>query len=131
VRVLWLRIDVNLLNRNYTSPANTLPYETLPGGTNNLNEQQALTTNYANGFLGLWDFSDNTVLYNGNICFVPTYSALNVPGVTPATAYAKYVNGITDNPVPPRALTTYIAMENSNGTQFNQAHLRFTARNSE
>jgi len=131
VRVLWLRVDITLLNRNYTSPANTLPYETLPGGTNNLNDQQDLTTNYANGFLGLWDLSDNTILYNGDICFVPTYSALNVPSVTPATTYAKYINGATDNPVPPRALTAYIAMENSNGTQFNQSHLRFTARNSE
>ncbi len=130
IRVLWLRVDVNLLNRNYTSPANTLPYETLPGGTTNLNEQEDLTTNHANGFLGLWDFSDHTTLYTGNICFVPTYSALDVPTVAPATAYAKYVNGLTDNPNPPR-VARYIGQERTNGSQFNQAHIRFTARNSE
>lgn len=130
IRVLWWKVNITLLNRNYTSPANTLPYETLPGGTTNLNDQQDLTTNHGNGFLGLWRLASNTTLYNGDICFVPTYSALDVATVTTATAYAKYVNNVTDNPSPPR-VASYIAQENVNGTQFNQAHIRFTARNSE
>ncbi len=132
LRVLWAKYDITLLNRNYTSPANTLPLETLPGGTTNLNDQQDLTTNHDNGFLGLWRLAGHTTLYNGDICFVPSYSALDVPSVTPATAYAKYINNTTDSPSPPR-VARYIAQENVNGsgTQFNQAHIRFTARNSE
>ncbi|WP_460583841.1 T9SS type A sorting domain-containing protein [Hymenobacter arcticus] len=63
---------------------------------------------------------------------MPTYSALDVETVTSATAYARYVNNVTDSPSPSRVLS-YIAQENVNGTgtQFNQPHLRFTARNSE
>ncbi len=129
IRVLWARFNVTLLNRNYTSPANTLPYETLPGGNTNLNEQQDLTTNHDNSFLGFWHFSDNTTLYNGDLCFAPTFSTLDVQTVTPATAFAKYVNNTTDNPSPPRVVR-YIAQEQS-GTRFNLTHLRFTARNSE
>jgi hypothetical protein len=132
LRVLWATYDATLLEREYPSPANTLPYETLPGGTVNLNDQRCLTENYSRNFIGFYRFANNTSLYNGDICFVPTYSALDVPTVTSATAYAKYINSQTDNPSIPRVLR-YIAQENVNGsgTQFNQAHIRFTARNSE
>lgn len=130
IRVLWLRLDITLLNRNYTSPAYTLPYETLPGGTTNLHEQQSLTNNYDHAFLGFWVVFANTTLYDGDVCFVPSYSALDVPTVATYSAYAKYINNSTDNPNPPR-VASYLAMESTSGTQFNQSHLRFTARNSE
>lgn len=132
LRVLWLKSNITLLERNYTSPPNTLPYETLPGGTTNLSEQSDLVSNYSRNFIGFWRFANNTSIYNGDVCFVPTYSALDVVSVSPATAYAKYINNITDNVNPPR-VARYIAQEsvNSAGTQFNQAHIRFTARNSE
>ncbi len=126
LRIIWLHLDVTLLNRNYTSPANTLPYETLPGGSTNLSEQYDLIENsfYFTSF-------NYTTLYNGDLCFVPSYSALDVPTVSTATAYAKYISNATDNPSKPR-VARYIAQEgNSAGTLFNLPHLRFTARNSE
>lgn len=132
LRVLGGTYTSTLLKRDYPSPANTLPYETLPGGTTNLSEQQDLTGKPIRNTIGFWHFANNTSLYNGDICFVPTYSALDVATVTSATAYAKYINGVTDNPSSPR-VASYIAQEsvNGSGTQFNQAHIRFTARNSE
>lgn len=132
IRVLWARLDVTLLNRDYTSPANTLPYETLPGGTTNLSEQQDLAGNYSRNFIGFWRFASNTSLYNGDICFVPSYSALDVPTVNTTTAFAKYINNATDNPSPPR-VARYIAQEtvNGSGNPFNTTHIRFTTRNSE
>ncbi|MDJ0365656.1 hypothetical protein QMK33_10875 [Hymenobacter sp. H14-R3] len=129
IRVLWLRIAVNLLNRNYTSPSNTLPYETLAGGYTNLYEQRDLLEN-SDFNIGILQAADITNVYNGNLCFVPTYSALDVLTVTPATAYAKYINNTTDNPSPPR-IPSYIANQNTTGSDFNQPHIRFTARNSE
>ncbi|MDQ2770917.1 MAG: T9SS type A sorting domain-containing protein, partial [Bacteroidota bacterium] len=129
LRVLWAKYDVNLVERAYTSPANTLPYETLPGGNINLHDQLDVAGNYSRNFIGFWRFASNTTFYNGDICFVPSYSALDVPTVSSATAFSKYINGVTDNPSIPR-VARFIAMESS-GSTFNQSHLRFTARNSE
>lgn len=72
-------------------------------------------------------------LYDGDVCFVPTFSALDLPAATPATAYAKYTNGLTDNPtqrVGNPGIGNFIAQEQS-GSQFSLTHLRYTARNSE
>jgi hypothetical protein len=121
-----------LLNETAQSPPNTLPYETLPGGNVNPHDNAACSPdiNYYVPFL--FRIFQQTSLYNGNICFVPSYSALDVQTVTSATAYAKYVNGGTSNPSPPR-VASYIAQEQtgSSATQYNLPHLRFTARNSE
>ena len=120
-------IRFNLLNESATSPPNTLPYETLPGGTTNLaTESGDCATQTFPANLALY-----TSLYNGPICFVPTYSALDVATVAPATAFAKYVNNITDNPSPPR-VARYIAQGVSNAsTDYNLTHLTFASRNSE
>jgi len=127
-------IRFNLLNESALSPANTLPYETLPGGSTNPLQQAG---DCANGFdfgslNGIYAAYLRTQLYNGDLCFVPTFSALDVPTVTQATAYAKYINNTTDNPSPPNVIR-YIAQENVNNssTQFNVAHISFTPRNSE
>ena len=72
-------------------------------------------------------------LYDGDVCFVPTFSALDLPATTPATAYAKYINGQTDNTatrVGNPAIGRFIAQEQS-GSLFSLTHLRYTARNSE
>lgn len=127
-------IRFNLLRESAPSPANTLPYETLPGGSTNPYQQAG---SCADGFdfgslNGIYAAYFRTKLYNGDLCFVPSYSALDVPTVTPATAFAKYVNNVTDNSSLPR-VDRYIAQENVNnsGTLFNTAHISFTPRNSE
>lgn len=127
IAILWSHLDIPILSRNYESPANMLPYETLPGGYTNPADQQSLVGGFV--FPHFFNF---TFLYNGPLCFVPTYSALDVPTVTTTTAYAKYINNATNNPSKPSVLH-YLAQEsvNGNGTQFNLPHLRFTARNSE
>ena len=121
-------IRFNLLNESAPSPPNTLPYETLPGGTTNLSTESgncANQTSIVGAFL-------RTTLYNGPICFVPSYSALDVPTVAPATAFAKYIDNTTDNTSQPR-VARYIAQESttSGSTVYNLNHLTFTARNSE
>ncbi|RZL07562.1 MAG: hypothetical protein EOO62_16885, partial [Hymenobacter sp.] len=122
-------IRFNLLNEEATSPPNTIPYETLPGGFTNLAAES--------GDCSEQKFPISLVLttglYNGPICFVPTYSALDVETVTPATAAAQYVNGITNNPSSPR-VARYIAQRPSSTTsttEYNLNHLTYTARNSE
>ena len=125
---VYIPIRYNLLNERAISPPNTLPYETLPGGTTNLARES--------GDCGNQKFPISlflrTSLYDGNICFVPTYSALDVPTVSPSTAYAKYINNTTDNPSIPR-VGAYIAQNNptNSPTEYNLNHLTFTARNSE
>ena len=133
IRVLWLRLRIPLVDRDYTSPANTLPYETLPGGSINLGEQQDLVDedNYSRNFIGFWRFANNTSLYHGPLCFVPTYSALDVASITPATAAVSYLFGApaTTSAVP--RVARFIATERLGSDNYNLAHLRFTARNSE
>ncbi|WP_375416206.1 T9SS type A sorting domain-containing protein [uncultured Hymenobacter sp.] len=126
-------IRFNLLKESALSPPNTLPYETLPGGSTNPAQQAG---NCADGFdlgslNGIYAAYLRTRLYNGDLCFVPSYSALDVPTVTPTTAFAKYINNFTDNPSAPR-VARYIAQESVNsGAKFNVAHISFTPRNSE
>lgn len=121
-------IRFNLLNESAPSPPNTLPYETLPGGTTNLSAESGDCANQT-GIVGAFL---RTTLYNGPICFVPSYSALDVPAVSPATAFSKYVNNVTDNPSQPR-VARYVAQANptNSPTEYNLNHLTFTARNSE
>ena len=119
-----------LVNQTAGSPANTLPYETLPGGNTNLRTEAGTC---ADGFdlgaiPGIYAAFLNTTLYNGPVCFVPSYSALDVRTVTPANAFAKYINNATNSPSPP-LVTSYVALSAGEGN--NLAHLRFTARNSE
>lgn len=121
-------IRFNLLNESASSPPNTLPYETLPGGTTNLDRESGGCGN-TGGIVGAFL---KTSLYNGDICFVPSYSALDVPAVAPATAFAKYISNTTDNPRPPR-VARYLAQANptNSPTGYNLNHLTFTARNGE
>lgn len=127
-------IRFRLLRESATSPPNVLPLETLPGGSANPRQQAG---DCADGFdlgslHGVYAAYFRTTIYNGDICFVPSYSALDVPTVTPATAFAKYINNATDNPSTPNVLH-YIAQENgsSSGNRFNVPHITFTPRNSE
>lgn len=122
-------IRFNLLNEEATSPPNTLPYETLPGGFTNLAAES--------GDCSEQKFPINMVLktglYNGPICFVPTYSALDVEAVTPANAAAQYVNNTTSSFSPPR-VARYLAQQpgsSTSATEYNLNHLTYTARNSE
>jgi hypothetical protein len=128
-------IRFHLLRESATSPANTLPLETLPGGATNPYQQAG---DCADGFdlgslHGVYAAFFRTTVYNGDICFVPSYSSLDVTTVTPATAFSKYINDATNNPSRPN-VRRYIAQErmsSSTGTQFNVPHISFTPRNSE
>ncbi|MGY3088136.1 hypothetical protein ACVWYF_001169 [Hymenobacter sp. UYAg731] len=120
-------IRFHLLQESAQSPANTLPYETLPGGTANPVQQAGgCASGFDFGSLnGVYAAYFRTNLYNGNICFVPSFSALDVPTVTASTAFAKYINNITNNPSAPN-VARYVAQETSS-----MPHLTFTPRNSE
>ena len=135
---LTIPIRFRLLRESQLSPPNTLPLETLPGGNTNPYEQgndcaQAGAVDLGS-LNGVYAAYFRTSLYNGNICFVPTYSAMDVRTVTPATAYAKYINQTTTAAAPPQ-VAHFVAQEEDNsswvGTHFNVPHIRFTPRNSE
>ncbi len=127
-----IRIYFHLLQESAQSPPNTLPYETLPGGTTNPYQQAgSCGGGFDFGSLnGIYAAYLRTKLYNGDLCFVPSYSALDVPTVTPSTAFAKYINSATDNPSLPR-VKRYLAQEQTSSALFNTAHISFTPRNSE
>ncbi|WP_201977505.1 T9SS type A sorting domain-containing protein [Hymenobacter rubidus] len=137
-RICLPTISVNFLNETADSPPNTLPYETLPGGNTNPADNLPCV-DQSNTYLPfVLRFYSQTSLYNGDLCFVPTYSALDVPVASTGSAYAKYNNSVSDSPSPPGGnsqpkVLRYIAQENVNGagSLFNQPHLRFTARNGE
>lgn len=124
-RILWCHIDITVLNRNYNSPANTLPYETLPGGYVNLADQRSLLTNSF-----IFTSFNFTTVYNGPLCFVPSYSAMDVQTITPATAAVSYLYGAPAATSAVPRVAKFIAQEQVAGT-FNQGHLQFTARNSQ
>lgn len=125
-------IHFNLINQAANSPANALPLENLPGGNSNPKTEAGECADPINfgAIPGLYAAYLFTNLYNGPICFVPTYSSNDVPSITPTTAYSHYINSTTDNPVAPN-VQFYLGQETVSSTQFNQAHIRFTPRNSE
>ncbi|MGI4870140.1 MAG: hypothetical protein ACRYFX_03060 [Janthinobacterium lividum] len=122
-------IKYHLLDESATSPPNTLPYETLPGGNTNYKQESGNCADLT----GVTGFFLNATLYDGDVCFVPTFSALDLPANTPVDAYASYANNITSNSATrtgsPR-IDQFIAQEH-NGNQFSLTHLRYTARNGE
>jgi hypothetical protein len=129
--VFCIPIHFSLINQSANSPVNAQPLEILPGGNTNPKTEAGSCGNIDFGSLpGLYAAYVRTNLYDGPICFVPSYSSLDVPTVTPTTAYAKYINNITDNPSTP-LVRRYIGQEAISGTQYNVAHIRFTPRNSE
>ena len=118
-----------LLNESAPSPANTLPYETLPGGNTNYKQGAGDCANLT----GVPGFFLNATLYDGDVCFVPTFSALDLLANTPADAYAAYVNNTTTNSAARTGspqISQFIAQE-QNGSKYSLTHLRYTARNSE
>lgn len=123
---ITIPLRFNLLNESATSPANTLPYETLPGGTTNLDRESGGCGNTT----GLVALFLRTSLYNGDICFVPSYSALDVQTVTPATAAVAYLYGAPPQTSAVPRVAKFIAMEQNAGL-YNQTHLQFTTRNSQ
>ena len=123
---ITIPLRFNLLNESATSPPNTLPYETLPGGTTNLDRESGGCGNTT----GLVALFLRTSLYNGDICFVPSYSALDVQTVTPATAAVAYLYGAPPQTSAVPRVAKFIAMEQNAGL-YNQTHLQFTTRNSQ
>ncbi len=127
-------ISIDLLDSQ--SPANTLPWDGAPGGTQPIrkNLPSNIPTNFEQ-FIAMEAFS-GTLKVNAfladNFCFVPTVSALDVTNITHASLNAVYVGGAS--PGNATRVANFIAQEPrtvSGQTLFNIAHPSFTARNAE
>jgi hypothetical protein len=116
---------------------NTLPWESVPGGTVSVGDRLHLSTNSLGGdwsLIGQWFLGLN---YNFTLAprfgFLPVFSALDVTTpVSPSIIHDTYVRGIT--PAGVSRATNFIAQEQFvgfGGSEFNQPHTTFTARNAE
>jgi alpha/beta superfamily hydrolase len=127
-----ISINFNLLNKSYMSPANTLPWDGLAGGTLNVKDQAGDEIPTINKKI-LWFLkkSLNTYLAD-DFCFVPTPSALDIADINATTVQATYVGGISSASL--SRMGNFIAQERStdNGPNpYNKRHITFTNRNSE
>jgi len=127
-------INIDLLNSQ--SPANTLPWDAIPGGTQPIKDNlpNNIPTHFEQ-FIALESFSGTLkadVFLANNFCFVPIVSALDITTITRPSLNAVYVGGAS--PGNPSRLVNFIAQEPrtvSGQTFFNITHPSFTARNAE
>lgn len=137
---------INLLIDNFpeflnsNSPANTLPWDGVPGGTqglrSNLPNNLPVQTGPLNMFIILNDLGVSGTLSGNNFladnfCFVPIVSALDITTINSASLTAPYVAGVS--PSNPSRSTNFIAQESpsaaNNNLPNNLDHPRFTERN--
>jgi hypothetical protein len=128
----FININVTLTDKSAISPANTLPWDSAPGGTQNVAQQAGSNIPSVNYSFGPFFNLSLNATYAGDFCFVPTVSALDISSVTTAALASSYVGGI--NPTNPARVANFIAQERftgSSGNAYNQSHPRFTARNAQ
>jgi hypothetical protein len=129
------RIKVQLLRENYVCPPGLLPLDGGAGGTEPIGSAIGVSSGIASGnltkgpfwlpFVGIYKLADN-------FCFIPTPSALDIADLNTTSIAGRYVNGVTSTSV--SRTNGFLAQERlplGTGTQFNQPHLKFTARNGE
>lgn len=132
-RILSLiNINTTIFSVSANSPANTLPWDGAPGGTQNIASQaggQFPTVH----FKFLWFLQANlSSSFAGDFCFVPTVSALDIASISSSSLSAHYVGGISPGNI--SRTSNFIAQEQfSSGGQsyYNQTHPIFTPRNAE
>jgi len=136
-RIFFIPINFNIIRKTYYAPPNTLPWDGVAGGTQNVSEQAGSEQagseipNVDIRFLWFLQASLNTTLA-GDFCFVPTVSALDVADLNTTTIRARYVGGVPS--ASNARVSNFIAQERSvqnNQNVYNQTHPRFTARNSQ
>lgn len=124
-----INITVNLMNKSYNSPTSTLPWDGLPGGTQNIASSAGSKIPSVNiPYAPLIEATLQTQLA-GDFCFVPTISALDIADLNTTTANGTYVGGLPSASV--SRVNNFIAQERDFGGLYNLEHLTFTARNSE
>jgi len=133
--LLVININIDLTNKSANSPANTFPWDGVPGGIENLQGQYGVVGTglpSANASWGpFFNFSVGTTIGSNQFCFVPVVSALDVTTINSTALSAPYVGGIS--PTDPARVANFIAQEvNYNPTPvYNSTHANFTPRNSQ
>lgn len=125
---------------NSNSPANTLPWDGVPGGTqgirSNLPNNLPVQTGSVNIFFILNDLGVSGTLSGNNFladnfCFVPIASALDITNINAIALTAPYVSGVS--PSNPSRSANFIAQEQSsaanNNLPNNLSHPSFSERN--
>lgn len=132
----FITISKQVYSNTAYAPGTQLPVDGAPGSTNPLIDIDAPHANF--GFLippilGIWGAVN--VHVNGDpttFCFVPTVSALDVSPFNSTAFSAPFIDGY--NADFPSKSATYIAQEaftEGSQTAYNNAHIRFTARNAQ
>lgn len=129
--ILFIPIEVEIVNKSYYSPSNLLPWDGVPGGTQNLAQQVGVRIPTMD--LVLYPFvylHAGSNFHNGEFCFVPTVSALDVTTVSQSTIYQPYSAGVS--PTNAARVDNFIAQARIGTTNiYNESHPRFNARNAE
>lgn len=129
--ILFIPIEVDVVNKSYFSPTNLIPWDGVPGGTYNLRDQVSFRVpNSTIALLPSFYFHSGSNFYNGDFCFVPTVSALDVTTINQTTVYSPYSGGVSVTNV--ARVNNFIAQARKGTSNiYNETHPRFNARNAE
>jgi hypothetical protein len=125
----FISFDLDLTNKERNSPANTLPWDGAPGGTQNIRRQAGAAVPTINYSLGPFFNLSLGATYAGDFCFVPTASALDVTTLDQQALTKVYGGGIS--PTNPARVNNFIAQERVSSTTYSESHPRFTPRNAQ
>ncbi|WP_461117878.1 hypothetical protein [Spirosoma jeollabukense] len=127
-----ITINITLFDQGINGPA--IPaYDGATGGTYPLSAYIGTNFNPSGTFKVLWFLQAGySISLVNEFCFVPTASALDVTTFDASSLTAVYVDAIS--PANPSRLGKFIAQEafsrpNTSTTVYNEAHIRYTARN--
>lgn len=129
--ILFIPIEVDVVNKSYFSPPSLIPWDGVPGGTYNLRDQVSFRVpNSTIALLPFFYFHSGSNFYNGDFCFVPTVSALDVTTINQTTVYSPYSGGVSVTNV--ARVNNFIAQARKGTSNiYNEPHPRFNARNAE
>ncbi|RAK70332.1 hypothetical protein [Hymenobacter edaphi] len=128
-RILGVSVQANLFREAADSPPNVRDWDRVPGGLYNVAGYAGIEPTAPDPFnwRNLFGFDLRLDAVDA-FCFVPTFSALDVPEQTNASIFGVYANGGSSAR---RPLAERFIAQGPLGGRFNQFHPTFNARNSE
>lgn len=134
-----ITIAKQIYSNSAAAPGTQLPVDGAPGATNsglynvNIPSISPILLPVPLGIIDVWGYvSASSSGPPPSFCFVPTASALDASPFNTAVFSQAFIDGI--NPDYPSTMKSFIAQEaftSGSGTSYNNAHILFTARNSQ
>jgi hypothetical protein len=116
-----------LYNNSYYSPANVIPWDGAPAGVYNIDVPDGIPTsaNIDVNLIGLATIKGAGVFNITRFSYIPTVSGLDIQQINRQSVFASYSAGVSGYV---SRLRNFIAQEPITGTEFNQSHPFFIAR---